>query len=304
MMKFLMLTRSHEGHGEYLSDMILHGLRFSEHEIIDYPRTWYMYHADLNKEGFDPVGNVSGNGFTIFGTLPDDSLVDRTDIDNKIRSKYFDYVILQRCDYNYDLENLVFDHYPSNKIILLDGHDIDQLFSHRIGKGIYFKRELVSPIENIYPISFAFPKEKINLYPSDKTKLVSSIIPGETTLGTYKYLTEESYYKEYSQSCFAVTMKKSGWDCMRHYEIIGNRCLPIFQNIEFCPPETMKTLPKDLFVTVNKIIQEKGLEFFIEGDASPYYEINERVFRHFVNNCTTEKLVEYVISVINGVNRQ
>lgn len=298
-----MLTRSDEGHGEYLSDMVLHGLRFSEHEIIDYPRTWYMYYNDLNKEGYNPVGKVSGNGFTIFGTLPDDSSIDRTDIREKIIYKYFDYIILQRCDYNFDLEELVFRIYPKNKIILLDGHDTDQLFSHRVGKGIYFKRELIHPVQNVYPISFAFPKEKIYLYPSDKTKSISSIIPGETTLGTYRYATEESYYKEYSQSRFAITMKKSGWDCMRHYEIIANRCLPIFQSIEFCPSETMKSLGKDYFIMINKTLEEKGIEFFLNDGNEIYYEMNEKVFNHFVNNCTTEKLVEYLISTIGTVNQ-
>lgn len=296
-----MLTRSDEGHGEYLSDMILHGLRFSEHEVIDYPRTWYMYHDDLTKDGYDPVGKVSGNGFTIFGTLPDDSNIDRTDISNKIISKYFDYVIFQRCDYNYDLEGLVFEHYPPNKIILLDGHDINHLFANRVGKGIYFKRELDAPISNVYPISFAFPKEKINMYLSDKTKLVSDIIPGQTTLGTYKFTTEESYYREYATSCFAVTMKKSGWDCMRHYEIIANMCLPIFQNIESCPAETMKTLPKHLFIEINKIIDQKGAESFISGNGSAYYEMNSKVFTHFVNNCTTEKLAQYMMQTVKDL---
>jgi hypothetical protein len=29
--------------------------------------------------------------------------------------------------------------------------------------------------------------------------------------------------------------KKGGWDCLRHYEIIGNGCMPYFENIEKCP---------------------------------------------------------------------
>ena len=34
--------------------------------------------------------------------------------------------------------------------------------SKMMGKGVYFKRELISDnIKNVYPISFAIPKEKI-----------------------------------------------------------------------------------------------------------------------------------------------
>ena len=296
-MKFLMLTKPE--HGEYLSDMVLHAFRFSEHEIIDYPRSWYMYYEDLNKDEFDPVGKVSGNGFSIFGTLPKDDLIDRTDIKQKIINHYFDYIIFQRCDFDYELESVALNHYMNNEIIFLDGHDVDYLFSNRIGKGIYFKREFTSYSDKVYPISFAFPKEKINLYPELKNKIYSSINPGETTFGTYKFLDEESYYKEYSQSYFALTMKKSGWDCMRHYEIISNKCIPIFQNIENCPAETLKTLPKELFSKVNYIINQNGMEWFSGNEI--YEELNNQIFNHFIDNCTTEKLFNYILNVIRGL---
>lgn len=296
-MKFLLLTKP--DHGEYLSDMVLHAFRFSEHEIVDYPRSWYMYEEELNKDGFNPVGKVSGNGFSIFGTLPKDDNVNRTDIERKIINSYFDYIIFQRCDFNYDLEELVFQYYSNDRIIFLDGHDVDYLFFNRVGRGIYFKREFTSYSNKVYPISFAFPKEKINLYPEVKIKIFSSIIPGETTLGTYKFLDEESYYKEYSQSYFALTMKKSGWDCMRHYEIISNKCIPIFKNIEHCPTETMKTLPKEMFLKVNSIINDKGMEWFSDNEL--YEEMNEQIFNHFVDNCTTEKLSNYILNIIGEI---
>ena len=39
-------------------------------------------------------------------------------------------------------------------------------------------------------------------------------------------------------------MKKGGWDCMRHYEIIMNRCLPIFIGVENMPLYTMREYPR------------------------------------------------------------
>ena len=49
----------------------------------------------------------------------------------------------------------------------------------------------------------------------------------------------------YSNSIFAITNKKLGWDCLRHYEILMNGCIPLFFNIEDCPKLILKTLPKE-----------------------------------------------------------
>jgi len=85
----------------------------------------------------------------------------------------------------------------------------------------------------IHPITFSIPKEKIVSKVPFKTKLVSDMIPGD--IKTYIYYTEKDYYNEYRQSMFAITFKKGGWDCMRHYEILANGCIPYFQNLEECP---------------------------------------------------------------------
>jgi hypothetical protein len=43
-------------------------------------------------------------------------------------------------------------------------------------------------------------------------------------------------------------MKKAGWDCMRHYEILGNNCIPYFVGLEDCPKNTLANLPKELLL--------------------------------------------------------
>ena len=83
------------------------------------------------------------------------------------------------------------------------------------------------------PIGFSIPKEKLCNYYIKKTKILSDLIPGNTK--TYIYNTEEEYYNEYKQSYFAITKLKGGWDCMRHYEILADGCIPYFVNIEKCP---------------------------------------------------------------------
>jgi hypothetical protein len=47
----------------------------------------------------------------------------------------------------------------------------------------------------INPITFSIPEEKIVSFIKEKTKLLSSLIPGD--ISTYIYNTEEEYYKEY-----------------------------------------------------------------------------------------------------------
>ena len=95
----------------------------------------------------------------------------------------------------------------------------------------------------LHPITFSIPIEKIIINIPNKLKLVSDLIPGK--IETYIYNTEEDYYKEYQKSYFALTFKKGGWDCLRHYEIIANGCIPYFSEIEKCPNNTLHLFPKN-----------------------------------------------------------
>lgn len=100
----------------------------------------------------------------------------------------------------------------------------------------------------VYPISFSIPLSKIVDSIPLKTRLLAHIIPGN--MNTYIYSTKHDYYKGYQESWFALTCKKAGWDCMRHYEIIANGCIPLFLNLPHCPPNTMTTFPKELIACV------------------------------------------------------
>ena len=39
-----------------------------------------------------------------------------------------------------------------------------------------------------------------------------------------------------------------GWDCFRHYEILGNGAIPYFLDLESSPKQTMALLPKALLL--------------------------------------------------------
>jgi hypothetical protein len=155
----------------------------------------------------------------------------------------------------------------------------------------------------LYPITFSIPKEKI-CKNNIKTKILSNLIPGDVT--TYIYNTEDEYYNEYKQSYFAITKKKAGWDCMRHYEILANGCIPYFLNIEECPKNTMALLPKELLIEAiilyDKKFKNKNMNEITEEDSNEYNILQSKLFEYTKNNLTTDKMVEYILKKTNHEN--
>ena len=152
----------------------------------------------------------------------------------------------------------------------------------------------------LYPISFSIPKEKICKDRVIKTKILSNLIPGN--IDTYIYNTEEEYYNEYKCSYFAKTTKKAGWDCLRHYEILANMCVPCFDNIEECPENTMALLPKHLFIEANTLyskFEKKNIDELTNEDINEYNILQEKLFEYTKTYLTTDKLAEYVLEKTN-----
>jgi hypothetical protein len=282
----------------YSTDMLLNGLRSKfGNDVVEYERSWWMYDADFGEGKLDPV-IYCPVGYGIYRSLGDDSCVDRTDIENKIKNKYFDLIIFGYIHYGLRPGSweLVSQYYDKDQIAFIDGTDLSSYcFPEAIGKAVYFKRELVNPVPGVFPISFAMPKEKILTIECDKDKVVAPCDPRDRS--TYIFKTEESYYRQYAESMFGITTMKAGWDCLRHYEIMANNCVPLFLDIEQCPEQVMTTLPKEQLVRAVRLFREKGLEWFTTDEGKEvWYEINEAVQSHFIENCTTEKLADYVLS--------
>jgi len=149
----------------------------------------------------------------------------------------------------------------------------------------------------IHPISFCFPEEKIINSIPQKTKVLSSLIPGN--MSTYIYNNESDYYNEYRQSLFAMTTKKAGWDCMRHYEIMANGCIPYFPNIEACPPMTMALLPKDLLIQGNALYKKYKDANINEIDLSECNELINKYLEYVRNHLTTAKMAKYILNKAN-----
>ena len=316
-----------EFYNDYLSDLLLNGLRENYGEdVIDYPGSWYLYNDEVKNRDIE-YDKLWGKGFTLNNSLNNFKSFDRADISNKIQNKFYDLVIYSSIRRS----NLFLDLVIKNKIkhIYIDGEDDTFINTKYSNKSLYFKRELNKKVDNILPISFAIPRSKVveNINQNPK-HLLAPLIPGK--LDTYIYEKEKDYYDMYFNSLFALTYKKAGWDCLRHYEILANGCIPLFLDLKKCPQETLKTLPRENLLSILnqnefilsyynpfKLFKKKFLTFskIIKGINSLYKNKNVDVFlKHNENinvlrnelleytksDLTTSKLAKYVIEKSNN----
>jgi hypothetical protein len=142
-----------------------------------------------------------------------------------------------------------------------------------------------------YPIGFPIPAEKIVYAVPEKSKYMAHIIPGR--LETYVFRNEEDYYKDYQQSIFGTTKCKSGWDCMRHLEILANGCIPWFIDLDQCPEQTMTFFPKALVKEAMRVLKDCN-----QNDPR-IIDYTERLLEHTHEHLTTEAMANYILSKIN-----
>lgn len=278
---------------DYQCDSLFHGLRsvFGE-TIIDVNKLQYMYKTFLDIE----KSKLYGKGFSLYGLLEDSVKIDRNNIENKIINQYFDLIIyanVYRCQ-NY--LTIVLENYPKNKIVFIDGEDHNKILKIFLNRGWYFKRELFKENRYVLPIHFGIPKEKFisDIYNLEKDKFFAPCNPTDRT--SYIYNTEEEYYKQYQESFYGITMKKAGWDCLRHYEIISQGCVPYFYEINECPYLTMHKFPRlEVFKLMQMADNYLQTQFL---DLESYMANLECLLNYAKLNLTTEALAKYVIEEI------
>lgn len=278
-MKILYVSKG--DHVDYQDDCLFIGLReLFGADVVDINKRAHIY----TNYPEDAAKKLYGMGMTVTKVLPNLE-VDRTDIQSKIKHRYFDLVVygsIWRC--SSDISK-VLEYYPKHKVAVVDGEDetnIHQAFNLHVP---YFKRELVFNHDRLFPISFALPTSKVNF---DNVKTREFAICDPRDRSTYIYKNEKDYYNGYSESKYAFTMKKAGWDCLRHYEILGNGCIPIFLDIDKCPDLTMNNFPKTL-----------ALEVLCEYNKNKLPDFDQYASRfkdHFMLNMTTEAIAKNFIN--------
>lgn len=292
---------------DYQFDSLFHGLRsIPEVELTDHPKLWYMYASEFGPQKRN-LSKIYGRGFTLYGHMPD-SNVSRHDIAYKIKNNYFDYIIVSADTYG-AYGKMAWDSYDRRKIVWVDGSDSwgsprcpdteirDAIYNFRDIRW-YFKRELLSPINGILPISFSFPREKI-IDPVEKTRSLAICDPRDPR--TYIYTSEKDYYHGYGESLFAVTMKKAGWDAMRHYEIMAANCIPWFLDINQMPETVCTFLPKTQLQTICNLLNTVNHADFMSGQMnSVWQEVNSIIHKAFRDHCTTDKMAKYLLEKITA----
>jgi len=150
----------------------------------------------------------------------------------------------------------------------------------------------------IHPIQFSLSETKFVDAIPPKTQDFAYIIPGD--LQTYVYTDEEEYRKDYQRSYFAVTKKKGGWDCLRHYEIIANGCIPYFLDLEHSHPNTMRFLPKELIL---EAMQLDGVSYLnidhSRFDEAKYFELLEKIMAHARKYLTSKNMAAYLLETMH-----
>ncbi len=284
-MKVLYLSKG--DHVDYQDDCLCIGLKeLFGADVVDINKREHMYTS------YDPVAasKLYGMGMSVTRVL-EDLEVDRTDIGSKIKNNYFDLVVygsIWRCS---DYFDMILQYMPKNKVVIVDGEDERNIHPLSRYGTPYFKRELITATNIIKPISFAIPTCKLN-FSGEKTRDIAICDPNDRS--TYIYKNEKDYYAGYGEARFGKTMCKAGWDCMRHYEILANGCIPLFHNISECPLMTMEYFPKIECWLVNRRLEKSSHE-----DVFDYYA---DFFRKYTEkNLTTKALATKFLNTLNNM---
>tara|TARA_B100001939_G_scaffold347506_1_gene369337 strand:- start:3870 stop:4856 length:987 start_codon:yes stop_codon:yes gene_type:complete len=305
---------------DYLCDLLFHGLySLPDVEVTDAFELSHLYKA---RKDLVPMERIWGGGFStcfLIDEHPDS--IDRSNIQEKIHSKYYDYIIYGSiCSTQFALREIS-KIYGKDKIILIEGEDVTGILALYVETQLksvndfphIFKREIgINTQEkfnnNLKPIHFAIPeckiRDKIN-YNNNILKSIATCVPGIQE--TYIYKDEQSYYDNIYNSIFAITMSKAGWDCIRHYEIMANGCIPLFFNFENKPPQTLTNLDPDLIRRCWLAAQNFQLDHSFkknddliskEQTLNPKQEIldlKEEILEYTKQHLTTKKLAQYVL---------
>ena len=247
MPRILYLTTPGE---DYLQDQMLYGLRMNLGEdCVDSPRKDLMYRSCQR-----PDSELYGRGFTLWKLLPDVQIDHGLGADPK-HAGDFDAVVFGSIRRQKKLfRTWVRDGKAGRHTVLvfLDGEDRGRVYKPALPHGGYYKRERklrTAPFTR--PISFSIPRVKlVPEIPVAKTSSFARHVQCEEAYGhpairencqpSYVFEDEAEYRGDLQHSYFGITMKKAGWDCMRHYEIAANGAVPCFyrlrQKSRFCAP--------------------------------------------------------------------
>eukprot|EP01061_Rhynchopus_euleeides_P009115 TRINITY_DN18265_c5_g1_i1.p1 TRINITY_DN18265_c5_g1~~TRINITY_DN18265_c5_g1_i1.p1 ORF type:complete len:856 (+),score=237.74 TRINITY_DN18265_c5_g1_i1:73-2640(+) len=176
---------------------------------------------------------------------------------------------------------------------------------------------------NVWPVQFSLPSYRylssVKWKRSGQEAFAPSI-PGNKN--TYKHSAkagqqgdaepDEEYFREYRHSYYCVTRKKKGWDCLRHYEILSQGCVPYFVDLHKLPASTMPFFPKKLVMEAMSLpgvtfkddfkgsflnLSSYSIDFNV-FDKEKYYKLAAQIQNHARKYLTSEAMASYVLRAL------
>lgn len=301
-MKVLVITNQGE---DYLADMVLYGLRKRYGAgCVDVPRKDVMYKSCTKEK-------IYGRGFTMWRLLDEVDVNRDGDLRERVGSGEFDLVVFssihrQAAEFMHLRDVL-------REARFLDGEDDDSrsLYSPALETGHpYFKREKTEPSQRVLPVSFGIPGEKMLATTTPKTRLFASHVQSDIAFrhpwikqncrDEYVFEREADYRADMAASRFAITRRKGGWDCMRHYEQAANLAVPCFHDLQKKPHDCA---PHGLIDGVNCISWSTVADLRQKTDRADYERLIHGV-QDWISDRTCEKLADYVVNYNNEQYKQ
>jgi hypothetical protein len=152
----------------------------------------------------------------------------------------------------------------------------------------------------VIPLSFCVPDECVVSEIPHKETLLASLLPGNESTYIFDKHQESGYNEMYQKARFSITKMKGGWDCLRHYEILMNGCVPLFEKLKDCPKFTMTTYPKELNDEAYQLYDS-----WVENDEyiTKYNILCTKYLEHTRTYCTTTaSAIHFLNNMQNGKN--
>lgn len=185
------------------------------------------------------------------------------------------------------------------------------IFDSALAYGDYYKRELTEEAfqhyqaPNLREISFSIPGELVRRQRPKKRQLFQTHVQCSEAYNVPKvrenstrkpiFDTEEEYYSDLSQARYGITMKKAGWDCMRHYEIAANYSVPavydLYDKPSRCAPHNLRDMYNCVSFSDARELQRK-IEYIKEKGI--YWDIADNAQRWALRH-TCKKQAQYVL---------
>ncbi|CAF1615122.1 unnamed protein product [Adineta ricciae] len=140
-----------------------------------------------------------------------------------------------------------------------------------------------------------------------KSREFSRLVPGDLTTYEFQFGDEAEYKRQYMSAYFALTKKKGGWDCNRHYEIIASAAMPYFENLNESGSYTLAHLPKSLLNDARNMYGIKRTEMKLDHavfNFTHYFILLHRLIYYSRHRLTTRKMTEYMLKTVNYSQHQ